>query len=223
MKKCKHCQVEVLDHTFTCPLCKRVLSDDGEEDARKFMYPDVDFDKKKFSGIKNLFFALSGMLAVTMILINYLTYNGFLWSVIVLASVIYLIMTVSYSVVHHANPAAKIVVETLGGGVLVFVIDYFTGNYGWSVDYAIPGLIIIADLAIVVLMIVNRMNWYSYVMYQIIIAILSLIPLILSFIGNVRHPVVVFVSSGISILIFILTMTFGNKSGKNELMRRFHT
>lgn len=223
MKRCKHCQVDILDDTFTCPLCKRVLSGDEEGMPDRSMYPEVDFDKKKFSGIKNGFFLLAGLLVLIMILINYLTYNGFLWSVIVMASVIYLVMTVSYSVIHHANPAAKIVVETVGGGILVVIIDYLTGKSGWSMDYVIPGLILIADLAIIVLMIVNRMNWYSYVMYQVIITVLSLIPLILFFTGYVRHPLVVFISSGISVLIVIITMTFGDKNGKNELMRRFHT
>lgn len=38
MKRCKSCQVEVLDETVTCPLCNRVLSDDGKTVKRERMY-----------------------------------------------------------------------------------------------------------------------------------------------------------------------------------------
>lgn len=79
------------------------------------------------------------MIAVLMGIINYITYNGFLWSAIVLASILYLMVTVSYSIVHRRNLAAKIVVEVIGGGILVSVIDYVIGYEGWSAAYVIPG------------------------------------------------------------------------------------
>ena len=97
MKRCKSCQVEVLDETVTCPLCNRVLSDDGKTVKRERMYPDPEEERMRLYGIKNIFFILLGMIAVLMGIINYITYNGFLWSAIVLASILYLMVTVSYS------------------------------------------------------------------------------------------------------------------------------
>ena len=168
--------MEVLDETVTCPLCNRVLSDDGKTVKRERMYPDPEEERMRLYGIKNIFFILLGMIAVLMGIINYITYNGFLWSAIVLASILYLMVTVSYSIVHRRNLAAKIVVEVIGGGILVSVIDYVIGYEGWSAAYVIPGLILTADLAVVVLVLVNRKTWYSYLMYLIFIAVLSVVP-----------------------------------------------
>ncbi|MBS7007232.1 DUF6320 domain-containing protein [Anaerostipes sp.] len=223
MKRCKSCQVEVLDNTMTCPLCNRVLSDDGKEFRPERMYPDPEEDRERLYGIKNIFFILLGMIAVLMGIINYITYNGFLWSVIVMASILYLMMTVSYSIVNRRNLAAKIVVEVIGGGILVFVIDYVIGYEGWSVAYVIPGLILTADLAMVVLVLVNRKTWYSYLMYLIFIAALSLIPVILYLFGLFEQPLVALISCGISVLTVFIILAAGNKKGKNELARRFHT
>lgn len=223
MKRCKRCQVEVLDDTVTCPLCNRVLSDDGKPFQSERMYPDPEEDRKRLYGIKNIFFILLGMIAVLMGIINYITYNGFLWSVIVMASILYLMMTVSYSIVHRRNLAAKIVVEVIGGGILVFVIDYVIGYDGWSAAYVIPGLILTADLAMVVLVLVNRKTWYSYLMYLIFIAVLSVVPIIMYLFGLSKQPWVAFVSCGISILTVFIILAAGNKQGKNELARRFHT
>ena len=185
------------------------------------MYPDPEEDRKRLYGIKNIFFILLGMIAVLMGIINYITYNGFLWSVIVLASILYLM--VSYSIVHRRNLAAKIVVEVIGGGILVSVIDYVIGFEGWSVAYVIPGLILTADLAMVVLVLVNRKTWYSYLMYLIFIAALSLVPVVLYLFGLFEQPLVALISCGISVLTVFIILAAGNKKGKNELARRFHT
>lgn len=209
--------------TVTCPLCNRVLSDDGEPFLPERMYPDPEEGRERLYGIKNIFFILLGMIAVVMGIINYITYNGLLWSVIVLASILYLMVTVSYSIIHRRNLTAKIVVEVIGGGILVFVIDYVTGYDGWSAAYVIPWLILTADLAMVVLVLVNRKTWYSYLMYLIFIAVLSLIPVVLYLFGFFEHPLVAFLCCGISVLTIFVILAAGNKKGKNELARRFHT
>lgn len=58
-------------------------------------------------------------------------------------------------------------IETLGMQALLLVTDHVLGYQGWSVNYAIPSTILFADIAIVFLILVNRMNWQSYFMYQI--------------------------------------------------------
>ena len=185
MKRCKSCQVEVLDETVTCPLCNRVLSDDGKTVKRERMYPDPEEERMRLYGIKNIFFILLGMIAVLMGIINYITYNGFLWSAIVLASILYVI-----------------------------------GYEGWSAAYVIPGLILTADLAVVVLVLVNRKTWYSYLMYLIFIAVLSVVPVIMYLFGLFEQPLIAWISCGISVLTVFVILAAGNKQGKNELARR---
>ena len=227
MKKCEKCGVWVLDDTKTCPLCNRVLIEVGEEAEDKAekkapCYPAVDFDAGKFDLISRGFLLLLILVAVGLGVVNYLTYNGIVWSAAALVLIAYLGVTVFYSVMHRANLAAKILVQMAGFQVLTVVCDWVLGYNGWSVNYMVPGSILCANLAIVLLMIVNTMNWQSYFMYQISITIFALIPLVLCLLGVIAKPTFSLVSTGISVLILVITIVLGDKKVKNELIRRFH-
>jgi len=223
MKRCKKCNVNVLGETHTCPLCVGVLEQDETEEKTTSMYPEIDFDINKFNKIKKIFLFILTIVAAALGFINYITYSGVIWSLIAVFGIIYFGITVTYSIMNNANLASKILVQTIGGGILLVVIDNVIGYIGWSVNYAIPGMIMFANLAIVLLMIVNPMNWQSYFMYQIAITIFSFIPLILFWIGLINRPILAILTSGISIIILIGTIVFGDRSVKNELIRRFYT
>lgn len=221
MKRCEKCGVAVADDTKTCPLCNRILVGEAGK-QRPPMYPEIDFDVGKFNLLSNTFLLLLILVAVVLGVINYVTYDGLAWSVAALVLIVYLGITVLYSVMHHANLASKIVVQMIGFQVLTVACDWVLGFTGWSVNYMVPGSILCANLAIVLLMIVNPMNWQSYFMYQISITIFALIPLILCFTGVIDKPLFSYVMTGISVLILVVTIVWGDKKVKNELIRRFH-
>ncbi len=223
MKRCRRCQVNILDETHTCPLCRRVLEYDEMNEESTRMYPNVEFDIGKYNKIKRIFLFILTVVSVVLGFINYITYSGVIWSLIAVVGIIYFGVTVTYSIMNNANLASKILVQTIGAGILVVVIDNVTGYIGWSVNYAVPAMILFANLSIVLLMIVNPMNWQSYFMYQIAITIFSFIPLILFWVKLIDRPFLAILTSGISILILIGTIVFGDRSVKNELIRRFNT
>ncbi len=223
MKRCKKCNVNILDDTVTCPLCKSILEGDTESKNYIKLYPDVDFDTGKYRKLKKIFIFILAVICIALGFINYITYSGFIWSIIAVSGVIYFGVTVTYSIMNNANIASKILVQTIGAGILVIVIDNVLGYTGWSVNYVIPSTIIFANLSIILCMIVNRMNWQSYFMYQIAITFFSFIPPILFWIGIIDKPFLAIFTTCISILILIGTIIFGDKSVKNELIRRFNT
>ena len=49
MSYCKHCKVEILDETDTCPLCKNILTDEEGAFRGSVNYPDVTKRKKLIS------------------------------------------------------------------------------------------------------------------------------------------------------------------------------
>lgn len=223
MKECKKCKVNILDETHTCPLCIGVLEQEEASEQATRMYPEIDFDIDKFNMLKKISFFILTIVVAVLGFINYITYSGVVWSLIAVVSIVYFAVTVTYSIMNNANLASKILVQTIGAGILLVVIDNVIGYKGWSVNYAIPGIILFANLAIVLLMIVNRMNWQSYFMYQIAITIFSFIPLILFWVKLINQPILAILTSVISIIILIGTIVFGDRSVKNELIRRFYT
>lgn len=87
-------------------------------------------------------------------------------------------MTLRFSVMRHASLAGTLVRQSLGIQAILLLIDALTGLRGWSVDYAIPCVALFEVAAVLLMMLVNRMNWQSYFMYQITITFLSFVPLI---------------------------------------------
>ena len=74
-----------------------------------------------------------------------------------------------------------------------------------------PGTILFADAAVVFLIVVNRLNWQSYFMYQIAITVFSFIPLILWAAGLVTHPAMAIITVILTVGILALTIFLGTE------------
>ena len=85
-----------------------------------------------------------------------------------------------------------------------------------------PATILFADVAVVFLILVNRLNWQSYFMYQLAITIFSFIPLILWAAGLVTKPLMALITVVLTVFILAMTIFLGDRGVKNELIRRFH-
>lgn len=221
MKRCNECNIEIIEDISVCPLCQHGLENISVESKRR-MYPLVEFDNQKFMLLIRIFIFISIILAGGLFTINIATYNGVWWSLICGGVIAYFWITVRYSIQNNTNYAAKILVQTIGGMGLCLLSDIVTGYQGWSINYVIPAIILVAYLAIVILMIVNFMNWQSYILFQIALVVFSMILMGLYLLHIITNPILSYVTAGITLIIFIGTIVFGDKKAKTELIRRFH-
>lgn len=219
MGYCKHCKVEIVDNTNSCPFCQNVLSE--KKDGIDF-YPNIWMKTKTNKLVINLFLFLAVSACVIMVAVNFLYYKGVYWSVLPIGITFYTWFALRYCIFNNVNAGAKIIIELILTQILLVFIDWRTGYLGWSLNYAMPGLILTADAAIIILMVSNFMNWQSYVLYQLQLLLLSLLPVILYWRGLIKHPFLVILTAVISIILLAGTMIFGNKKAKDELIRRFH-
>lgn len=186
------------------------------------MYPQIRYDPKRIKELVNLFYGCMIFIGAILGFINYATYSGSLWSVIAIVLMAYGGLTVKYSVLRHSNLASKIFLQTVAAQVLLVALDHSTGYNGWSVNYGIPSTILFADLSVVFLILVNRMNWQSYFMYQIAITAFSFIPLILWAAGLLTRPTLALITTVVTVIVLTVTIVLGDRSVKTELKRRFH-
>lgn len=221
MKRCNNCKIEIVEDISVCPLCQHGLEHISQENEPE-MYPRIEFDNHKFILLTRLVIFISIILAFALITINVATYSGVWWSLICVGAIVYFWITVRYSIQNNTNYAAKILVQTIAGMGLCLLIDIVCGYQGWSINYVIPAIILGAYLAIVILMIVNFMNWQSYILFQITLVIFSIILMALYLLDIITKPMLSFVTVGITLVIFIGTIVFGDKKAKTELIRRFH-
>ena len=200
------------------------LESNGVPDSRDDlgMYPQIRYDRKRLKKLVTIFYGLLFFVGAVLGLINYAAYSGSLWSVIAIGLMAYTALTVEYSILRHANLASKILLQTVAAQVLLVALDHSTGYNGWSVNYGIPSTILFADLSIVFLILVNRMNWQSYFMYQIAVTVFSFIPLILWGTGLLTRPSLALITVVVTVIILVVTIVRGDRSVKTELKRRFH-
>ncbi len=238
MSKCIRCKIKIADDAVMCPLCHGVLEQDEQVDnvenkdvqpgdltshaSRSVMYPDVEIAMRKMRLVTRatVFFAIVAECIAAFI--NYLTYDGVMWSIVSGIALIYACFTLIYSVKRNRSHQRKMIVQLVVALVMFLAVDMALGYSGWSVMFAMPGAIIMMDIGIFVLMLVNRKNWQNYIMPQIWMIIVSLICSIPAFRGAVEFPIIIIAALLLSIFCFAGSVVFGDKKAASELNRRFH-
>lgn len=221
MKICKRCQIKILDETVTCPLCRSVLDD---EDLVKgdFRYPTLSFNSSRYYLLNKILLFISVMIVITSVTVNYVLYNGVLWSLASIVAVLYSWTIIRHAVKNSIDLASKIIVQAISASILIIVIDVVIGFNGWSVDYVVPQVAILANIGIFILLIVSKLDWKRYVLHQMGMAFLGFVPVILSLFQVVNHPLMSYIATATSVVILVFTVIFGDKSLKSEITRRFH-
>ena len=219
MKTCPKCNVNILDDTDRCPLCRHALG--GEEGGLR-SYPDAVGSIKKARLLENLILFLSVIASITVVAINYMTPHDTWWALIVVLALFYANVVLRYAILGRSGYQAKIFGLILVAIVVLVGIDYLTGFNRWSFTYVYPSLIMATDLAILLLMLINRRNWQSYLMAQIFVLLLSLLSILFVHLGFNIHPLTGLIASGLSLFLLLGTIILGDQRARNELKRRFH-
>ncbi len=219
MSKCRQCRVEILDETERCPLCGFVLEPTIEVEN---MYPDVRVKTRKLMLLSRIYLFLIIVVEALLININYFTDSRIWWSLITGLALLYSYMVIRFAILGKAGYRTKTVILTALAILMVVAIDFLVGYHGWSVNYVLPGGIILIDIGIIVLMIFNRRNWQSYLMWQIFMILCSIIPIILWLVGAVTEPFMAGAAFLLSIFLFLGTVIIGDRRARVELHRRFH-
>ncbi|SDB21692.1 DUF6320 domain-containing protein [Eubacterium oxidoreducens] len=221
MAKCIKCNVVILDDTNICPLCHQILEPIPGEKVDN-VYPNIKEKHKKMNFVIRLYVFLACVCDALFVLINLQANGTVRWSVITSAAFIYGFLTLALSTDSHFSLKAKMVYQTLWGVAFIIVIDYIFGFKGWSLAYILPSAIVVLDVIMLVLMLINRRYYQEYMVMEILLIALSVIPL-LFYIVNLTHilPLALFalIASGI---LFIGTLIIGGPRSNAELSRRFH-
>ena len=106
--------------------------------------------------------------------------------------------------------------------IMLVAIDFFVGYDGWSVNYVLPSGILLIDAGILVLMVINRKNWQSYLMLQIFMVICSSVAVVMNVFQIITEPIVSIIALNVSVILLLGTVIVGGRRSRVELKRRFH-
>ncbi|MCI8416300.1 MAG: MFS transporter [Lachnospiraceae bacterium] len=193
-----------------------------EEQPGKIPYPRQPRDEERYRIWTKGYFVASVLLGGILTFLNFFTYRGVPWSLVSTGAIVYFLFTMRFSVHHNTNPAAKIMIQTLAAQVFCLLADVSLGYSGWSVNYAIPALLLLANGMNLILTAVNHMSWQSYLLFQIEYVVLGLIPMVLRLLGVITRPALTRAALLSSVGILSVSLLLGDKKAKAELKRRFH-
>lgn len=219
MSKCRNCNVEILDETEFCPLCHSVLEQTEELEN---MYPDARLKTQKLKFVARLYLFCALVIEFLLVVIDFNGENQVHWSVLAGLGFLYIYTVLRYAVLGKSGYRAKTIVLVLLAVLLTVAVDFITGYRGWSVDYVASGAIIVLDIIIIALMIWNRRNWQSYMMWQLSTILFSLVPAVLYFAGIENNFYMAFLPLVVSVFLFVGTLMIGGRRASQELYRRFH-
>lgn len=154
-------------------------------------------------------------------LINNLCTPQIHWASLATGGIIYSWITVLYSINKNRNIAKHVLLQTIALSILAFFVDYKSGNKGWSLNLAIPIIIIIANGTMFVLAITSRKKYIQYAICQLLIVIFSLLPLYFLLTNKATYKVMSIVALGISAINLIISFSLGFGAIRQAMIRKF--
>jgi hypothetical protein len=185
-------------------------------------YPEAWVVVRRFHLFENIVLFLSILTEAVLIIINYLVTPFFVWSAIVGLILIYGNVVLRLAIIGRSGYMFKAISLVIVAIAILVAIDYLTGYQRWSLNYVMPAGILFMDVGVLVLMVVNKRNWQSYMMTQLGTILLSLVPVILLAVGEVTFSYLTVIACAVSVFIFLGTLIIGDDRAKTELKRRFH-
>ena len=177
---------------------------------------------KKSEKIIKILFITSIFIAIMLLTINNLTTPKIPWATLSIAGIIYIWVTVIYAINKNTNIAGHVLLQTIALSLLIVFIDYKLGFTKWSINIAVPIIIIVANITMLILTIVSYKKYMKYAIYQLIILMFSTLPVIFITEKIVQNKILSIIAIIISSINLILTLALSTKELKETIIRKFH-
>ncbi len=219
MSRCNQCKVEIKDNVSLCPLCNSVLEKTGKVEN---VYPNVRVIVKKHDFLIRVYIFLAIVVETLLLYFNYRTFQGSFWSVVTGVVLLYIFVGLKLTVKDNMEYKTKIIILIMTAIMGIILIDVLTGFHGWSLNYFLPGGIMLLNTAIIVLMLVNFRNWQSYMMIELLTIFGSVISFVLYQMDLLTNINMSLIACAYSVFLFLGTVIVGGRRAATELKRRFH-
>lgn len=185
------------------------------------IYPQK-LSSKKGQKILNIFLICSFLIAIILVIINKFTTPKIHWAGLANCGIIYIWITVLYSIKRGTNIAAHVLLQTIAISLAMLYIDYRIGFQRWSINIAVPIILIVANITMLILTIVSYKRYIKYAICQLVIVIMSFISIF--FITNNFIEMKALSTSAIIISIFnlLITVILCYKELKEAIIRKIH-
>ena len=184
------------------------------------LYPQKN-NAKKADYIINIAVIISVFLGIVLVIINNIATPQIRWARYCNAGIIYVWAMVIYALNRNINTASQLFFQMIAFSALCIYIDVTTGFKAWSINLAIPLIVIITNITMLILSLTSN-NYIRYAFFQLLIVITSLVPIFLVYENMINDKTLSIIATSISGVNLIISLLFHFKDIKSELSRRFH-
>ena len=185
------------------------------------IYPQK-ISSKKSELIINILLSVSIIIALILVAINKLTTPQIPWAALANCGIIYIWITVIYSIKKGTNIAGHVLNQTILASIALLYIDNRIGYHGWSVYIGIPIVLMVANITMLILTMISYKRYIKYAIYQLIIVLLSFAPIILIINNVIEMKFLIRISMEISSFSFIVSLILCYKDIKEAIVRKIH-
>ena len=185
------------------------------------IYPQK-ITSRKSDLIINILLVISIIVALVLILINKLTTPDIHWAAVANCGIIYIWLTVIYSIKRSDNVAGHVLIQTILISIVTIYLDKTLGWKAWSVYIANPVILIIANITMLILTAISYEKYIKYAIYQLIIVLISFTPMILIMKNIIELKALNRIAIEISVLNFLISLIFCYKDIKDAITRKIH-
>jgi hypothetical protein len=219
--------VRVSTVTDRCPLCHRSLAEQ-QDNAARHTYPVEQPLQKKSISLARLVSLSAICLILLSLIINWMAWDGWLWSVIISAHVLYLWLVGWLTLNKGVHPGLKLMTHALSITLLLVIVNVLSrsnvtiSRISWAVSYTMPIIFIGFITLIDIIILRKKHNLRDYMLYQLSLCVIGFIPLVLVLTGVARPvwpSVITAALAGLTILGLII---WAKKIIMSELGRKFH-
>jgi hypothetical protein len=220
MQFCEHCKVKIKGDHHICPLCAGPIKGEGKPEEEVFPYIPTIY--QEFNIFIRVIILISVVAVVVSFAVNVLFTRESKWSLLVAAAIVSMWISL-FILIRKKNNIPKTIVWQVGLiSVLSVLWDRSMGWKGWSIDYVIPSVWVLAMVVMAIGAKLLKIGVRDLIIYLFVDAIFGLVPLIFILFGwlKVMYPSVICVAaSAISLATLII---FQGDNMKAELNKRMH-
>lgn len=225
INRCEHCNVHVESGVSKCPLCSRRLA--SLEDQSAGSYPKYDSKGVRAAWAMSIFWTkilpciVIGAFLMPSLIKAFTGRGHLLLSAETLGIAIAWIM-VRYTFMSRMHLGKKFLLQMANVSVGLYLIDQLTGGLGWALNYVIPLMLTLSNLAMMVVVYKNKKLWNDYAVYLITLIVLGFLPgtLYLVKVNSLLWPSAI--AAGFALMTIIAVYGFLDKSFKSYFHRRLH-
>jgi hypothetical protein len=220
MQKCENCNVTLRGNYEVCPLCGNIVSASDQKEEE--LFPNIPTIFQEF----NLFLRIIIMISIAAIIISFALNLIFTresrWSFIVAGGVACMWFSLFVIIRKKSNIPKTIIWQVVLLSILSVIWDRSIGWIGWSIDFVIPAICVVAMIVMAITAKIFRIGVRDLIVYLFLDGIFGFVPIIFILSGNLKvlFPSVICVAtSAISLSALII---FEGENMKAELKKKMH-